>query len=75
MKKKTFKYPRLYTQQNELIEELQMTEKEFGTLITEKWDWVKESSQLQKKALQGAKKLKTLRLMLISHKVLNRTVQ
>lgn len=60
---------------NLLLGEFSVTEREFGELLTDKWELVKEDPQLQKKALAGAKKLKELKLMLITHKLLPLTIQ
>ncbi len=76
MKKKLIKRTQVIRPNNiDLIEELQITEKEFGELISDKWDVVNGDSQLQKKALTGAKRIKELRLMLTTHRLLHRTVQ
>ena len=76
MKKKTFKYIRFPLHKHtDLLQELRVAEQEFGELLSDKWDWVMEDSQMQKKALTGAKRLKALRLVLITHKLLNRTIQ
>lgn len=74
MKRKLLKrFPRY--KQDDLVEELETTEREFGELLSTKWDVVKADPQLQKKALMGAKRIKELRLMLVTHKLLQRTVQ
>ena len=76
MKKKLLTQPRPSAiRTDELLDELQLTEKEFGELLSNQWEAVVTNPQLQKKALSGAKRIKELRLMLINQRLVHRTIQ
>lgn len=64
-----------FLKQQKVIEDLHSAEREFGELITERWDIVSKSTKLQKKAMIGAKRIKELRFILATHKLLPNTVQ
>ncbi|MCX8008539.1 MAG: hypothetical protein N3A54_02425 [Patescibacteria group bacterium] len=71
MKKNTH----LIYKQYALIDELQSAEKEFGEIISQRWEILNSNTKLQKKALMGAKRIKELRLLLMNHKILPVTIQ
>jgi hypothetical protein len=76
MKKKFLQTSRFLLYKHDgVIEELRIAEREFGELLAEKWDVVNADSNLQKKALMGAKRIKELRLLLETHRILERTIQ
>ncbi len=64
-----------FFKQQRVIEDLNSAEREFGELITEQWNIVSKSTKLQKKVMIGAKRIKELRFILATHKLLPKTIQ